>query len=403
MTAGVRIGDYMVASSGSVPLAGPDGRLLAYQTTFYPGAAVPAQASIVSLGSGEERSEVNFQLRLIPTVRVSGTAMGPEGPVGNVGIKLVVPGDGTISESEFEVATAITRADGSFAFYGVPPGQFLLRVQKQPRPPIPAEALANNPAAQMMFGGAAPASNEMLFAVAPISVSGSDLDGVALQLAKGFRVSGRVEFESVAGRGAPPPAQVQAAVITLDPVDGRLPTLLGAASPDRPNAQGEFQTKGYQPGKYFLTSGGLPGWLLKSATVGGRDVLDVPLEIRDADVAGVVLTYVDRLGSVTGTVRSPGESDLSETIVLVFPQDYGTWIADGMNPRRGRTSRASRTGTFTIPNVPAGDYFVIAVDRSNETDLQDPARVAALSKSATRATIAGGALTVDLTKVRVNR
>jgi hypothetical protein len=85
MTGGVRIGDFMVASSGSVPLIGPDGRLMAYQTTFFPGAAVPAQASLVTLKSGEERSDVNFQLRLIPTSRVSGRAVGPDGPIGEYG------------------------------------------------------------------------------------------------------------------------------------------------------------------------------------------------------------------------------------------------------------------------------------------------------------------------------
>jgi hypothetical protein len=111
------------------------------------GAAVPAQASLVTLKSGEERSDVTFQLRLIPTSRVSGRAVGPDGPLGNLGIRLVVPGDGVVSESEFDVATAITKPDGTFAFFGVPPGQFLLKAQKQPRPEIPAEALAGNPAA----------------------------------------------------------------------------------------------------------------------------------------------------------------------------------------------------------------------------------------------------------------
>ena len=74
-------------------------------------------------------------------------------------------------------------------------------------------------------------------------------------------------------------------------MDGRMPGgLLGdLGQPDRANAQGEFRTKGYAPGKYFLTVSGPGGWQVKSATMGGRDVLDAPLEIRDADVSGIVV------------------------------------------------------------------------------------------------------------------
>ena len=62
MAGGIRMGDYMVASSGLLPILSPDGRLLVFQTTFFPGAASPVQASVVSLTSGEERTDVNFQL-----------------------------------------------------------------------------------------------------------------------------------------------------------------------------------------------------------------------------------------------------------------------------------------------------------------------------------------------------
>jgi hypothetical protein len=401
MTGGVRLGDYMVASSGSVPLVGPDGRLLAYQTTFFPGSAVPAQASVVSLKSGDERSDLNFQLRLIPTSRISGVATGPDGPVANLGVRLVAPADGVVSESEFDVATAITKADGAFSFYGVPPGQFLLRAQKQPRPELPKEAMSN-PALQMMFGpGGQPGAKDALFAQSPIAVANDDLDGIALRLTTGFRLSGRIEFESATGRGAPPPAQLQSITVNLTPVDGRMPNLLAMASPDRANQQGEFQTKGYESGRYFLTISGLGSWQPKSATVGGRDLLDAPVELRDTDLAGVVITMVDQLAPVTGTVTAPGETDLSETSVLLFPVDFRSWTENGMNPRRMRVVRASRAGAFSLPNVPVGEYFIIAVDRLNESDVQDPSRVDALSRVATRITVASTSQAVTLQKARV--
>jgi len=404
MSSGVRIGDFMVASSGSVPLVGPGGRLMAYQTTFYPGAAAPSQASPVTLKSGEERTDVNFQLRLIPTARVSGTAIGPEGPIANLGVRLVVPGDGVVSESEFDVATAITKADGTFSFFGVPPGQFLLKAQKQPRPEIPASALAGNPAAMSMFGGGVPAGSKItMFASTPISVASADIDALTLSLTPGYKVSGRVEFESATGRPAPVAAQIQSVAVGLLPVDGRMPNLMAMATPDRANQQGEFQTKGYESGKYFLQLNPVGMWQVKSAMIGGRDILDAPLEIRDADASSVVVTYTDKLGQITGTVRAPGETDLSETAIVMLPADYRTWINNGMNPRRSRTVRATRPGAFTIAAVPAGDYLLVALDRSAPADLQDPANVEALARIGTRVTVAADPVTANLDKTKVGR
>ena len=321
----------------------------------------------MTLKSGDERSDVNFQLRLIPTSRVSGRAVGPDGPLGNLGIRLVVPGDGVVSESVFDVATAITKPDGTFAFFGVPPGQFLLKAQKQPRPEIPAEALAGNPAAAALFGpGAGPAGPKVaMYAAAPIPVSAGDTDGIVLQLSLGFRVSGRVEFESATGQPAPSAAQIQSITFSLAPQDGRMPNIIMMASPDRANAQGEFQTKGNEPGRLLPERDRWrPVAVLKSATIGGRDVLDAPIELRDADITGVVVTFTDKVGQVTGSVRSPGQSDLSETSIVLFPADYRTWIENGMNSRRSRTVRATKPGAFTIPNVPAGDYMIVAIDQS---------------------------------------
>jgi hypothetical protein len=117
----------------------------------------------------------------------------------------------------------------------------------------------------------------------------------------------------------------------------------------------------------------------------------------------VVVILTDKIGQVTGTVRSPGETDLSETSVVLFPADYRTWIDNGMNSRRSRTVRATKPGAFTIANVPAGDYLIVAVDRSAPADLQDPANVESLSQGATRVSVAVDSVTVNLDKMRVVR
>jgi hypothetical protein len=406
MQGGVRMGDYMVASSGLVPIMGPDGRLQVFQTAFYPGAASPVQATVLALASGEEKSEINFQLRLIPTSRVSGVALGADGaPVGNLGVRLVVPGDGAVSESEFDVATAMTKADGTFTFFGVPPGQFVLRAAKQPRPEMPAELLSNPLLGSMFAGGAGGKPNaETLYGSASVSVSG-DLDGVTVQLAPGFHVSGRMEFESKTTRPVPTGQQLQAASFVLMSVDGRTGAggILGdLAGPDRANQQGEFKTKGFQAGKYFLNVSPPGGWFVKSATMGGRDVLDAPLDL-NSDVAGVLVTFTDRMAQLSGTVTSAAETDLSETTIVLFPYGYKAWVTNGMSARLLRTTRASRSGAYSVSGLPPGEYLVVAIDRGSEGDTQDPIVIEGLARLGTRVTIAADPVTLDLTKARVGK
>jgi len=399
MQGGVRLGNYMVASaSGAPPILAADGKLFVYQTAFYPGVAVPVQAEVITLKSGDERGGVNFQLRLTPTARVSGVATGPTGPMGNLGMRLVVPADGVTSDSEFDVATVVTAADGSFTFFGVPPGQFLLRGQKEARTNDMAGAMAMM---GMGRGAAVPAGPaKSVFGQAMISVGSTDLEGVTFQLAEGATLAGRVEFTSTTGRAQPPTTNIQ---VTLVPADGRNPGGFGG-NRNRLTATNTFETANYGPGKYFLQVQGSPAsWQLKSATVGGRDVLDAPIELRDTDVTGVLITFSDEQFTLSGTVTVTGAQKADEAIVYVFPADHRAWIENGMNPRRSRSTRTAANGTYSFSLLPPGDYLAVAVDRADEGNLQDPAFIEALSRLGTRVSVVSAKQSQDLTTMKVKR
>jgi hypothetical protein len=408
---GVRIGDSLVSSeSGSAPAPSKDGRIYVYQTLFFSSATTIVQAMPVTVRSGEERPGVDFQLRLIPTQRVAGTVVGPSGPVSGVGVRLVPAGAdlAAAGDSAGDVATAATtatRADGSFTFYGVPEGQFMARVMKQPRQEMPA-GLANSPMLQMVLGSSGPPppdAAKLLFADLPVNVAGADVTGVSIVLREGMRVSGRLEYDGAAAK--PTPQQLQGMRAVLTPADGRPQTPMNLPTVPPVDRDGLFKTGQYPSGSYAINVVGVPApWTPRSATVAGRDVFRQTLDLRDADVTDLVITYTDKQTQMTGVVRGDSGAAPMGTPVLLFPQDYRTWIANGMSGRLTRDVRTTTAaGAYSMRGLLPGDYLVAAFD-AGASDNQDQAFFEALARVATHISIVEGeSKSQDLKVVAVKR
>jgi hypothetical protein len=397
--------ETMLGGGGAGPPPDEDGRPRAYPTQFYPAASTSARAAAVALGSGEERTGLDFQLKPVRTMRVSGTILGPDGPAGNMPVTLVPAEAGDLA-TPIETLRAFSDASGSFSFAGVPAGQYSLHASRTTGggPVQMISAGGNVMMVRTVVGaggrgrGAPPLPDQpALWAETSIAVDSEDLENLAIALRPGFKVTGQVQFDGTAAR--PAPEQLSSVTVSLEPADAA-PGMPRSTARGRIDPSGTFETMGVPPGKYFVRVGGAPqNWYFLGAMAGGVDVADRPLEL-DSDASGVMLTFTDRSSDLSGQVTTGGSADGPVT-VIVFPADSSAWIGYGSSSRRLRSLRADGTGSYTASNLPPGDYLVAAVPDKRAGDWQNPAFLESLAASATRVRVgAGEKVTQNLQVVR---
>ncbi len=408
---GSRIGTSAFISSGDrsragvAPMPSGDGRMYVYPTVYHPAMSAAADASLVTVQSGEERLGVDVQVALVGTSRVSGIVLGPEGPT-MAALSLVPDSDDLSTDSTLEVATTVSDASGRFTFFGVPEGRHRLRAfwasvpvggggSRGAPPPRPAGGGAPPTPPRPALGGFT------LWATQTIEVGESDIADLPVTLSPGHRIGGRAAF--VGDRAQPSSDELRRMSATFDPADARplVSPVIG---------RGQFDDEGYlssyqlPPGRYYVRiNGAPPGWTLKSATYNGRDISNVALML-DRDVSGLVVTFTDRPSTLSGQVNNPtGAPDVAAT-VLVFPADAAAWSDYGGLPRRLRAVRVGLDGHYSTVGLPPGDYLVVAVADEASANWQDPAVLRALARVATSVTLADGeSRTVALGTVGVPR
>jgi hypothetical protein len=374
-------------------IASLDDTLRAYPPTFYPSSPTVARSTRVTVASGEERTAIDIDVPAVRAARVSGTIVGGISPIAASEVSLVPAAESDEAAGLVQFPPMLVQADGRFDFVSVPPGQYLVRVYHIV---TPGRSGGPSGAALMFLGNRGPMSPQVnptaadypLFAAEPISMGDQDVRGVSVTLRSGSRVSGHMQF---LGRDTPPPAppgQPFIGVVFVMPV---------AADPTRPiqpaigrvGADGAFETYHVAPGRYGISAQTPSGWTMKSVTINGEDVTDLPVDVGSTDLTDVVVTLTNTpRPPITGTLTGDyvGE-DLS---VLVFPADRRYWASPAAAQARFVTTSISRTGTFRLKPLPAGDYFVAVVPDEQTVDWQELLKLEALAKDAQRVTIVDG-------------
>jgi hypothetical protein len=144
----------------------------------------------------------------------------------------------------------------------------------------------------------------------------------------------------------------------------------------------------------------LPGWYLKSVTIGGVDVTDTLYDFggAEATVADAQVVLSSAGAGIAGSIETRPGARAAAATVVAFSTSRDNWF-DGS--RHVKRVPSGPNGSFDVTGLPPGEYYVAAVDADSPLDLQAPETLESLVSRAVRVTAREGAVsTVALTLIR---
>ena len=340
-----------------------------YAPTYYPGVPSVNEAKPITVGLSQEVLDVNFGMQLVKIARITGHVANPDGTMvtsGNVNLSPESTASGRGNQLGVNFGGRI-EWDGAFTITNVPPGRYVLRAR-------------------------ADDSLIPLFAMQPLSLNGEDVGDLNVVLSAGASITGAVTF--LPGQApAPDPTQIRLSAPSTDQSD------FGPQPNARVDKDGRFALEGVSAGSHLVrAAGNLRGWVLKSVTIGGRDVTDTPVAVRSGETLGnVVVSFTDRLNEVNGTVTDEGGAASPDFTVLAFPTDASLWRP---LTRQIMTARPDQTGQYRIRGLPPGEYYLVAVDPAEQGEWFEPAYLDDHRAGAGRVTLGDGDVKTHDFKVR---
>ncbi len=362
-----------------------------YPTTYFPAALTAGTALSVTLASGETRSRVDVQLMPVAGGTISGTVVGPSGPRANQTLRLIAAGEDDPGLGR-EVANTISSTDGAFEFPAVPQGDYVIDATSRVRADVgfviddnsDAPALAVPLSARMTVPETPPDDGRPLWGRTEVSLWDRRADDVVVTMDVAGGLSGLAVFESA----TPPPENLpQHFGIDAIPVAGTEPVPAHATVWD----DHTFAITGLARGEYFLRVTAPAGWFLKSVTSGLRDLLTTPVDLTSAsEFADLIVTFTDKPTEIAGAVQDGKRAPVASATVVVFPAERSFRGAGLLGPERVRAVRVDVSGAFHLVGLPPGDYLIAAIDEATAAGWQDPSRLEALRRVATRVVINAG-------------
>jgi hypothetical protein len=350
---GLEPGEYGVAAEAR-GMGGPpmEGIAEGFVTTFFPSALSEREGSRVRVVAGTDTGDVEIALVRTRTFKITGTVMDSKGrPSTNPNLQLVksTPGGGMGSSGMSQ-----RNPDGTFTIRDVVPGDYRLTVMPWGGPPgqQPAEPIER--------------------ASVPISV-GADIDGLVIVTQPGVSLAGSITFAEGTPAKVPQGLHVSAQAAERMMMMGPQPNV--TAGDDL-----QFTLKDMFGPQLIRVYG--PGYTLKAVMLGATDITETPVEFKREHSGHLRIVMTSRVGTIEGAVTDDRGEPASSVMIVALPEDKAAWRTGSSRIRMGGTGNEGR---YSISNLLAGRYFVVAVPRDRVfLNFETPPEIyEALAKEAT--------------------
>lgn len=366
---GLRPGSYRVCADPEHASLAAGKTHDAPQTTCYPADDEPGGLTL----STSDPPDIEIRVRRGRTFTISGTVVDASGaPVNDVNVSVLKLGSfaGGFGHS------TVARSGGRFSADGLVPGEYMVRGSVgQEHDPLE--------------------TRERQVGVLTVRVDSSDVEGLALPLARGGRVTGKVLVDD----GSLPERTRLAITAVYDDVFSQ-----GFTGPEPAVAVSDgatFELRGLFGPVRFACSGLPSGWVVKAVRYQDRDITYRPTEF-PADATHAVDVVISSRGArVSGAVLDESGNPAPEgSAVVLIPTEFtGDW-----SPAIPM-AQVTGEGTFETPGLRAGDYIVVAVEPAQLVSMflaRSANLKARLSKVAQRIELSEGERrTIDLRVVKI--
>jgi Carboxypeptidase regulatory-like domain len=379
---------------------------------YYPNAMTLDQAQPITLNRGQSVSGIDFTLgEGMPTI-VTGTVVSAEGPLsepnGSVNARMA----GTESMGSFSTGGSGIRPDGSFRLQ-LAPGEYVIEARISPRvsPTQPYQP-----------------RNEQ-FGRVRVSAGVNPVEAVTIVVGRGATASGRVTFEGDSPVPAPPNGGD-----THIPLFGEGPACRSGQATITPDWT--FKVDGLGGTCSAPVSGMLGRWAIKSVIFRGENIMDKTITFEQGQqYTNLQIVVTDKRPEVELFVAGEDGQPTRDYVAIAFSANKARWttryirtfvprtrplppppgivggaasvsnqmsmIMPNGQPQTGVASQSGSTRDL-FPNLPPGEFFIVAVDDIDSEDYTDPAVLERLTAHATRITVTDDArIEVPLRRVPI--